>query len=73
MAIGFDDLDAPTPQKSGREALEYRLVYVVGFSAFLAAALVRRLMPWTWGRNECSVLTEARLRADGTIPFAFMR
>lgn len=73
MAIGFDDLDAPIAQKTGREALEYRLVYIVGFSAFFVAALVRRLMPWTWGRCESSVLTEARLRADGTIPFAFMR
>ena len=73
MAIGFDDLDVQPAQKSGQEAWEYRAVYVVGFSAFLAAALVRRLMPWTWGRTDASVLTEARLRADGTIPFAFMR
>ena len=73
MAIGFDDLDVSPTQKSGGDTLEYRLVYVVGYSAFLAAALVRRLLPWTWGRNDCSVLTEARLRADGTIPFAFMR
>lgn len=73
MAIGFDDMDGSTSQKSGREALEYRLIYVVGFSAFLAAALIRRLLPWTWGRSDSSVLAEARIRADGTIPFAFMR
>lgn len=73
MAIGFEDLSASSPQKAGKDALEYRLVYVVGFSAFLAAALFRRLMPWTWGRQDSSILTEARLHAEATIPFAFMR
>lgn len=79
MAVSIEDTGALSTRTTGREALEYRLVYLIGFSAFLGAALIGRLLPWRWrilggtGGNGRSVFAEARMRADGTVPFAFMR
>lgn len=79
MAVSVDEDSVPQTRPTGRETMEYRLVYLIGFTAFLGVALIRRALPWNWtvfgGRGGAgrSILEEARVRADGTVPFAFMR
>ena len=78
MAIGLEDLSIVPARDAQRERLEYKLLYTVGFTAFLGAAIIARLMPWRWqmfgGKSlHRSVFEEARIRANGTVPFAFMR
>ncbi|MDF1747742.1 MAG: hypothetical protein P1V34_02590 [Alphaproteobacteria bacterium] len=78
MAIGLEDLSIVPARDAQRERLEYKLLYSVGYTAFLGAAIIARLMPWHWrtfgGRGQVrSVFEEARIRANGTVPFAFMR
>lgn len=58
------------------DAREFRLIFAVSFPVFLVAALVARLLPWH-GRGapaarRPSIIEEARIAANTSIPFAFM-
>ena len=78
MAIGLEDASFVPARDAQRERLEYKLLYSIGFTAFLGAVIIARLLPWRWqmfgGQGQVrSVFEEARIRANGTVPFAFMR
>jgi hypothetical protein len=60
------------------DAIEYRAIYVVAFAFFLMAATAHRLIPARWRPNldpsghSRSIITEARVAAANSVPFAFM-
>jgi hypothetical protein len=60
------------------DTIEYRLLLLVCFIAFLAVAIAARLMPWRWqifggqGTLGRSIFDEALSRAHATAPYAFM-
>lgn len=65
---------SPRPRR-GEEG-QYRFLMAVSFAVFLIGALLARLVPARWrksqGREQRSVIAEARAAAQTTIPFAFM-
>lgn len=57
------------------EALEFRVIYAISFTLFLAAAVVRRCLPHggrSPARDRRSVLDEAKAAANSCAAFAFM-
>lgn len=58
------------------ETAESRLIFLVSFPVFLAAALLSRLLPPSvrpgFAAGGRSVVAEARAAANTCIPFAFM-
>jgi hypothetical protein len=52
--------------------LEFNVLMAVTFVAMLAVTLVKRLLPWNWGRDSRSVFQAAKTAAYSCIPFAFM-
>jgi hypothetical protein len=63
-----------TPSRE-REALHFRIIYLVSVVVFLAAVTVRRLLHWSKprrGSSEKSIIGEARAAANTVVPFVFM-
>ncbi|MBK1624324.1 MULTISPECIES: hypothetical protein [Hyphomicrobiales] len=62
-----------------KEERDFRLIVMVSFAFFLVVCIIARLLPPQWrpfppGPNgRRSVIEEARVAANTTIPFAFMR
>ncbi len=60
------------------DAVQYRVIYVVCFAVFLAAAIIERAMPWTWHgsrpktERRQSILEQAREAAGTCTTYAFM-
>jgi hypothetical protein len=79
MAIHGDELDGGWGRGKRRETLEYQAIYLIAYVAFLAAALIGRVLPWRWrilggpGVGGKTVFEEARDLTTGTVPYAFMR
>lgn len=65
-------------RRRGGDTLDYYIIYSVGFSIFLAVALVQRLLPRRLRSFPCdpgcrrSPLGDARSATRNMIPFAFM-
>lgn len=57
-------------QKDGE--LEFKLLLVATLPVFFVATLIRRAMPWNWGRDKRSLLSASVCAAHNAIPFAFM-
>jgi len=61
-----------------RDAIDFRLIYIVSFIIFFASAALGRLMPWRWparwsgSHRRSSIIREARAAANTFTPFAFM-
>jgi hypothetical protein len=58
--------------KQRHEEVEFRILIIVTWPAFFLAELLKRLMPWNWGRDKRSVFEATRIAAYSTIPYAFM-
>ncbi|WP_051630750.1 hypothetical protein [Afifella pfennigii] len=62
-----------------KEERDFRLIFMVSFVFFLVVSVFARLLPPHWrpfppGPNgPRSVIEDARVAANTTIPFAFMR
>ncbi len=52
--------------------LEFRILLALTLPIFLVDTLVRRAMPWNWGRDKRPLLATARCAAHNALPFAFM-
>jgi hypothetical protein len=63
-----------TMQKKRRREgeVEFRILMAVTWPVFFASTLIRRAMPWNWGRDKRSIFEASRASAYNTIPFAFM-
>lgn len=63
---------------SARGAMQYQLIFAVGFAIFLLIAMAGRLLPRRWrelppgARADMSIFEEARAMANTYVPFAFM-
>jgi hypothetical protein len=57
-------------RKSGE--LEFRLLLAATLPVFFFTTLVKRVLPWNWGRDKRSLFEATRAAAYGSIPFAFM-
>lgn len=58
-------------------SIEYRALYVLGFTVFLGLAVLRRALPFdrlfsSAPRQRMSIWREAREATSATIPYAFM-
>jgi hypothetical protein len=69
LKLGVKDMQ----KKRRREGeIEFRVLMVLTWPAFFAATLIRRALPWNWGRDKRSLIEAARTSAYNAIPFAFM-
>jgi hypothetical protein len=60
-------------KKKRREGeTEFRILMAVTWPVFFVAAVIRRAMPWNWGRDKRSILEATKASAYSAIPFAFM-
>ncbi len=60
-----------------KPSIEYHLIFAASFSIFLVAAMLERLMPWTWlntikDRRPPSVFARAWDAAKTCSAYAFM-
>jgi hypothetical protein len=60
-----------------KDVSEYRLIFGICFTVFLVAAVVSRLLPWSWKLSGTetkrkSVVEEAHDAANTVLPYAFM-
>ena len=74
-----------SPSKQGKLArnkkpdeMEFRLIFMVSFVFFLIAVVITRCLPRRWrlfppaSEGRSSIIREAKMAADSTIPYAFM-
>lgn len=52
--------------------MEFKLLVVATLPAFFLATIVKRALPWNWGRDKRSLVAATRAAAHNSIPFAFM-
>lgn len=73
MALVMTTKDSSTHVRRDRvETLQFRLILVVCFGVFLIAALLERLMPWSWRRQKPSPIAHAWRSAHTCTAYAFM-
>src|SRR5262245_54682170 len=64
------------PSRSPSAALEFKLIFMVGFAFSFIGVVTARLAPWRWhaalrrAKGCKSVIEEARAATNRTIPFA---
>ena len=58
--------------KRKEDELEFKLLLVATLPLFFVATLIKRAMPWNWGRDKRSLFAATRSAAHNSIPFAFM-
>jgi hypothetical protein len=51
--------------------LEFKFLLAATMPIFFATTLVKRALPWNWGRDKRSVFAATKCAAYGSIPFAF--
>jgi hypothetical protein len=60
-------------KKKRREGeTEFRILMAVALPVFFVGAVIRRALPWNWGRDKRSIFEATRAAAYNVIPFAFM-
>jgi len=73
MALVMTTKDSSTRVRRDRmETLQYRLILVVCFAVFLIAALLERLLPWSWRNQKPSPIAHAWRSAHTCTAYAFM-
>jgi hypothetical protein len=78
MSIDIDRQSMTQATRADGEVIQFRLIYAICFSLFLLAAIVQRLLPWTWSArsphagSRRSVLEQARNAAGICATYAFM-
>lgn len=61
-----------TKHKRKDGELEFKLLLAATMPVFFVITLIRRAMPWNWGRDKRSLFVATRCAAYNSIPFAFM-
>jgi hypothetical protein len=59
-------------KRHGVETIQFRLILAVCFGVFLIAALIERLLPWSWRRRKPSPIAQAWRSAHTCTAYAFM-
>ncbi len=78
MAVDVEKSGGSLSRLKKREAVEFRLLFLLTFPVFLAAAVLSRIIPGQrrsragGGHTGRSVIAEAKAAANTCIPFAFM-
>jgi hypothetical protein len=72
MALVLTRQDAPRSKRDATLPLQFRLIFAVCFAVFLTAALLERLLPWTWRRGKAAPITRAWQSARTCTTYAFM-
>lgn len=52
--------------------VEFKLLLAATLPVFFVTTLVKRALPWNWGRDKRSLFEATRCAAYNSIPFAFM-
>jgi hypothetical protein len=58
--------------KRKEDEVEFKLLLAVTLPVFFVVTLLKRAMPWNWGRDKRSLFAATRCAAYNAIPFAFM-
>jgi hypothetical protein len=61
-----------TKHKRKEGEIEFKLLLAVTMPVFFVTTILKRVMPWNWGRDKRSLFEATRCTAYSTIPFAFM-
>jgi hypothetical protein len=77
MAIDITSHDERQASFDRKPSVEYHLIFAASFIIFLVAAVIERLMPWTWlntsrDRVRPSVFARALDAAKTCTAYAFM-
>jgi hypothetical protein len=73
MALALTTKESsPHVKRSGIESIQFRLILAVCFAVFLTAALLERLLPWSWRRPKPSPIAHAWRSANTCTAYAFM-
>lgn len=73
MAVALTTKESPSHvRRHGVEMLQFRLILAVCFGVFLIAALIERLMPWSWRQRKPSPIAHAWRSAHTCTAYAFM-
>ena len=65
-------MSVSTKHKRKDGELEFRLLLALTLPLFLVTTIIKRAMPWNWGRDQRTVFAATRCAAYNSIPFAFM-
>lgn len=72
MALVMTRHVVPRVRRDAALPLQFRLIFAVCFAVFLIAALLERLLPWTWRRGKASPFAQAWQSARTCTTYAFM-
>ena len=76
MSIDFNRSSMSQATRANGEIIQFRLIYAICFGLFLLAAVIKRLLPWTWfvraESKRQSVFEQARNAAGICAAYAFM-
>ena len=76
MAMTIDTRRRASSKFKRAESLEYRLIFICAFAAFLVATTIERLLPTAWLRRERgprkSILENSKAAANTIAAYAFM-
>jgi hypothetical protein len=73
MALVLTTKDSsPHVKRAGMETIQFRMILAVCFAVFLIAALIERLLPWSWRTPKPSPIAHAWRSAHTCTAYAFM-
>ena len=76
MSMDFNRSRMSHATRADGEIVQFRLIYAICFGLFLLAAVIKRLLPWTWfaraQSKRQSVFEQARNAAGICATYAFM-
>jgi hypothetical protein len=76
MAMNVPVCGAERTRSERKRSIEYQLIFAVSFIIFFLAAVVERLLPWTWvtsqPRHRTSIFSRAWDAAQTCTAYAFM-
>jgi hypothetical protein len=77
MTMDVAACEAQSAKSNPKKSIEYHLIFSVSFIIFFLAALIERLMPWTWWSRSrlhlrTSIFARAWDAAQTCTAYAFM-
>ncbi len=65
-------MSVSTKHKSKDGELEFKVLLALTLPVFFVTTIIKRVMPWNWGRDQRTIFAATRCAAYNSIPFAFM-
>jgi hypothetical protein len=61
-----------TKSRKSEDRIAFTLLMSMTFVVMLAATVIKRVLPWNWGRDTRGIFQAAKTAAYSCIPFVFM-